>query len=82
MDFHGNDLKALVYEFMPNESLENWLHMDIEMETGQTKIRNLNLLERTNIAIDIGCALDYLHHHCPMIVVHCYLKPSNILFLL
>ena len=81
MDFHGNDFKALVYEFMPNGSLENWLHMDIETETGQTE-RNLNLLQRTNIAIDIGCALDYLHHHCPMIVVHCYLKPSNILFLL
>ena len=82
MDFHGNDFKALVYEFMPNGSLENWLHMDIEMETEQTVIRNLNLLERTNIAIDIGCALDYLHHHCPMTVVHCDLKPSNILFLL
>ncbi|XP_065636814.1 receptor kinase-like protein Xa21 [Quercus suber] len=80
MDFHGNDFKALVYEFMPNGSLENWLHMDFETETGQTE-RNLNLLQRTNIAVDIGCALDYLHHHhCPMTVVHCDLKPSNILF--
>ncbi|KAM4111301.1 hypothetical protein ACJW30_05G057200 [Castanea mollissima] len=79
MDFHGNDFKALVYEFMPNGSLENWLHMDIETEIGQTE-RNLNLLQRTNIAIDIGCALEYLHHHCLMTVVHCDLKPSNILF--
>ncbi|KAM7466607.1 hypothetical protein LguiB_014169 [Lonicera macranthoides] len=26
IDFQGNDFKALVYEFMSNESLEKWLH--------------------------------------------------------
>ena len=26
IDFQGNDLKALVYEFMTNRSLEEWLH--------------------------------------------------------
>uniref|UniRef100_A0A2N9GVF4 non-specific serine/threonine protein kinase n=1 Tax=Fagus sylvatica TaxID=28930 RepID=A0A2N9GVF4_FAGSY len=80
VDFHGNDFKALVYEFMPNGSLENWLHMDLETDNGHVEIRNLSLLQRTNIAIDVACALDYLHHHCPMPVVHCDLKPSNILF--
>jgi Leucine-rich repeat (LRR) protein len=80
VDFHGNDFKALVYEFMPNGSLENWLHMDLETDNGHIEIRNLSLLQRTNIAIDVACALDYLHHHCPMPVVHCDLKPSNILF--
>ncbi|XP_075667174.1 putative receptor-like protein kinase At3g47110 [Castanea sativa] len=79
VDFHGDDFKALVYEFMPNGNLENWLH-DLETDFGQVKMQNLNLLQRINIAIDVACALDYLHHHCPMPVVHCDLKPSNILF--
>ncbi|XP_030938744.1 probable LRR receptor-like serine/threonine-protein kinase At3g47570 [Quercus lobata] len=80
VDFHGNDFRALVYEFMPNGSLENWLHMDLETNIMQVEIRNLNILQRTNIAIDVACALDYLHNHCPMPVVHCDIKPSNILF--
>nr|XP_023892073.1 probable LRR receptor-like serine/threonine-protein kinase At3g47570 [Quercus suber] len=80
VDFHGNDFRALVYEFMPNGSLENWLHMDLETNIMQVEVRNLTILQRTNIAIDVACALDYLHHRCPMPVVHCDIKPSNILF--
>uniref|UniRef100_A0A7N2RCC8 non-specific serine/threonine protein kinase n=1 Tax=Quercus lobata TaxID=97700 RepID=A0A7N2RCC8_QUELO len=80
VDFRGNDFRALVYEFMPNGSLENWLHMDLETNMMQVEIRNLTILQRTNIAIDVACALDYLHHHCLMPVVHCDIKPSNILF--
>uniref|UniRef100_A0A7N2LKD2 non-specific serine/threonine protein kinase n=1 Tax=Quercus lobata TaxID=97700 RepID=A0A7N2LKD2_QUELO len=80
VDFHGNDFKALVFEFMPNGSLENWLHMDLETNTRQVDIQNLNLVQRISIAIDVACALDYLHHRCPMPIVHCDLKPSNILF--
>ena len=79
VDFHGNDFKALVYEFMPNENLENWLQ-DLETDFRQVEIQNLNHLQRMNIAIDFACALYYLHHHCPMPAVHCDLKPSNILF--
>ncbi|CAL5355708.1 unnamed protein product [Camellia sinensis] len=59
IDFKGNDFKALVFKFMENGSLENWVH--------------------PNIAIDVPCALDYLHHHCEMAFIHCDLKPSNIL---
>ena len=79
VDFHGNDFKALVYEFMPNGSLENWLHMALETNITLVEIPNLSILRRTNIAIDVACALDYLHHYCPMPVVHCDLKLSNIL---
>ena len=65
---------------MPNGSLEKWLHRDLETNTKQVEIQNLNILQRTNIVIDVACALDYLHHHCLVLVVHYDLKPSNILF--
>ena len=32
-----------------------------------------------NIAIDVANALNYLHHHCQTPIIHCDLKPSNIL---
>ncbi|XP_050282273.1 putative receptor-like protein kinase At3g47110 [Quercus robur] len=75
IDFKGNDFKALVYEFMPNGSLEMQLHP----EDGLKQLRSLNLLQRINIAIDVASALLYLHHHCQTPIIHCDLKPSNIL---
>ncbi|KAI3519846.1 hypothetical protein L1887_09063 [Cichorium endivia] len=72
VDFHGNDFKALVYEFMPNGSLHDWLH-SIENTS------RLNLLQRINILVDVACALNYLHNHCLPTIIHCDLKPSNIL---
>ncbi|XP_039156037.1 putative receptor-like protein kinase At3g47110 [Eucalyptus grandis] len=75
-DFNGNDFKALVYEFMSNGSLDEWLHPTTSQYTARSK---LSLLGRVNIAIDVACALDYLHHHCETPIVHCDLKPSNVL---
>ncbi|CAI0416293.1 unnamed protein product [Linum tenue] len=79
IDFQGNDFKALVYEFMVNGSLEEWLHPGLldEHETGRRE--ELSVLQRLNIAIDVGTALDYLHNDSGVPVVHCDLKPSNIL---
>ncbi|KMT00773.1 hypothetical protein BVRB_9g220540 [Beta vulgaris subsp. vulgaris] len=71
-DFQGNDVKALVYEYMPNGNLQQWIHVD-QLE------KALSLLQRVNIAIDVACALDYLHNNGDVPIIHCDLKPSNVL---
>ncbi|XP_038985177.1 probable LRR receptor-like serine/threonine-protein kinase At3g47570 [Phoenix dactylifera] len=76
VDYKGDDFKALVFEFMPNGSLENWLHPQASDQSRET---NLSLIQRLNIAVDVASALDYLHHHGPAPIVHCDLKPSNVL---
>ncbi|XP_078166445.1 receptor kinase-like protein Xa21 isoform X1 [Carex rostrata] len=76
IDHHGNDFKALIFEFMPNGSLETWLHTDT---CTNRQFRSLSLIQRLNIAIDVATALDYLHNHGPTPIIHCDLKPSNVL---
>ncbi|KNA13483.1 hypothetical protein SOVF_116320 [Spinacia oleracea] len=75
VDYQGRDFKALVYEYMVNGSLENWLHPAEVIN----KVDNLNLRQRLDIAVDVAVSLDYLHHQCGAPIVHCDLKPSNIL---
>ncbi|XP_058201408.1 probable LRR receptor-like serine/threonine-protein kinase At3g47570 [Rhododendron vialii] len=79
IDYQGNDFKALVYEFMVNGSLHEWLHPNGNEDGVHEKQRSLNLLQRLHIAIDVASALDYLHRHCWEPIVHCDLKPSNVL---
>ncbi|XP_026437712.1 probable LRR receptor-like serine/threonine-protein kinase At3g47570 [Papaver somniferum] len=78
VDFKGNEFKALVFEFMPNGSLEDWLHPTTN-NNQRLKERFLSFTERLNIATDIACALEYLHIHCQTPLIHCDLKPSNVL---
>ncbi|XP_018509698.1 probable LRR receptor-like serine/threonine-protein kinase At3g47570 [Brassica rapa] len=78
IDFQGNMFRALVYEFMPNGSLDMWLHPE-EVEEIRRPSKTLTLLERLNIAIDVASVLDYLHVHCYEPIAHCDIKPSNVL---
>ncbi|XP_073142574.1 uncharacterized protein [Henckelia pumila] len=64
------NFKAIVLEYMPNGSLEKWLY---------SSNKSLDLLQRLNIAIDTALALEYLHHGSPSPIIHCDLKPNNIL---
>ncbi|KAG6696168.1 hypothetical protein I3842_09G134700 [Carya illinoinensis] len=64
------DFKAIVLEYMPNGNLENWLYSDD---------RFLSMLQRLNIMIDVATALEYLHFGYSKTIVHCDLKPNNIL---
>ncbi|XP_050281641.1 probable LRR receptor-like serine/threonine-protein kinase At3g47570 [Quercus robur] len=66
-------------EFMENGNLDEWLHPTPRINETLEEPRSLSLLQRLNIAIDVSNALDYLHHHCQTPIVHCDLKPSNIL---
>ncbi|XP_019054652.1 PREDICTED: receptor kinase-like protein Xa21 [Nelumbo nucifera] len=64
------DFRALVMEYMPQGSLEKWLYSQNYF---------LNLLQRINIMIDVALALEYLHHNQSGPVVHCDVKPNNVL---
>jgi LRR receptor-like serine/threonine-protein kinase FLS2 len=64
------NFKSLVMEFMSNGSLEKWLYSNNHC---------LGFLQRLNIMIDVASALEYLHHGSSTTVVHCDLKPSNVL---
>ena len=79
IDYQGNDFKNLVYEFMANGNLDEWLHPTPNPNETLKEPRNLSLFRRLDIAIHVVNALDYLHHHCQTPIVHCDLKPSNVL---
>ncbi|KAG0514898.1 hypothetical protein BDA96_10G232700 [Sorghum bicolor] len=76
VDPTGADFKAIVFPYMPNGNLDMWLHPRVH-EHSERKI--LTFFQRINIALDVACALDYLHNQCVDPLIHCDLKPSNIL---
>ncbi|XP_068652682.1 putative leucine-rich repeat receptor-like serine/threonine-protein kinase At2g24130 [Aristolochia californica] len=69
------DFKALVLPYMANGSLESHLY---PAAIG-SDFSYLSLVQRVNICSDIAEGMAYLHHHSPVRVIHCDLKPSNVL---
>ncbi|KAK9066036.1 hypothetical protein SSX86_015438 [Deinandra increscens subsp. villosa] len=70
------DFKAIVLPFMANGSLDSWLYPDSGLRSGSS---DLDLIQRVKICSDIAEGMAYLHHHSPVKVIHCDLKPSNVL---
>uniref|UniRef100_A0A0A8Y4B5 non-specific serine/threonine protein kinase n=1 Tax=Arundo donax TaxID=35708 RepID=A0A0A8Y4B5_ARUDO len=65
--------KLLVYEYVENESLDRYLFGNVSSE------RLIAWSQRFKIALGTARGLAYLHHECLEWVIHCDVKPENIL---
>ncbi|KAH0671861.1 hypothetical protein KY284_022948 [Solanum tuberosum] len=66
--------RALVYEFMPNGSLEKFIY-----EERSDSVRQLGWPILYKIALGIARGLEYLHRGCNTRILHFDIKPHNIL---
>ncbi|XP_068312038.1 G-type lectin S-receptor-like serine/threonine-protein kinase LECRK3 [Pyrus communis] len=66
---YGGEHQMLVYEFMSNGSLASFLFGELRPSWCQ----------RRQIALGIARGLLYLHEECSRKIVHCDIKPQNIL---
>ncbi|KAL6847871.1 hypothetical protein ACP4OV_021999 [Aristida adscensionis] len=64
--------RALIYEYMPNGSLDQYIYSENPKEI-------LGWQKLYTIAIGIARGLEYLHHSCNTRIVHFDIKPQNIL---
>lgn len=78
IDSSGNDFKALVYEFMPRGDLHKLLYSTPHDETS-SDLCYISLAQRLSIVVNVSNALAYLHHNHQGTIIHCDIKPTNIL---
>ncbi|CAL5419220.1 unnamed protein product [Camellia sinensis] len=71
--FEGRN-RALIYEFMPNGSLEKFIH-----DGNSLTYHQLGWEALYQIAAGIARGLEYLHRGCNMRILHFDIKPHNIL---
>ena len=65
-----NDQPLLVYELMPNGTLSHFLFKEGERPTW---------LQRSEMALEVASGLHYLHEECEAQIIHCDIKPDNVL---
>ncbi|GLT61344.1 hypothetical protein SLA2020_340590 [Shorea laevis] len=65
--------RALVYDYMPNESLEKFIFV------AKDKDRFLSWEKLQDIAMGIAKGIEYLHQGCDQQILHFDIKPHNIL---
>ncbi|KAL3650701.1 G-type lectin S-receptor-like serine/threonine-protein kinase SD2-5 [Castilleja foliolosa] len=65
--------RLLAYEYMANGSLEKWLFREGQEESV------LDWDTRFSIAVGTAKGLAYLHEDCDVKIVHCDIKPENVL---
>ncbi|CAL5206569.1 unnamed protein product [Lathyrus oleraceus] len=64
--------RALVYEFMPNGSLEKHIF-------SRERLSSLSCEKMFDIALGVARGIEYLHRGCDMRILHFDIKPHNIL---
>ncbi|KQK02411.1 hypothetical protein BRADI_2g01320v3 [Brachypodium distachyon] len=67
--------RALIYEFMPNDSLEKYIFSHVSNISRQLLQPNKML----DIALGIARGMEYLHQGCNQRILHFDIKPHNIL---
>jgi serine/threonine protein kinase len=65
--------RLLAYEYMSNGSLERWIFQSSDEKP------NLDWSKRFDIALGTARGLAYLHQDCESKIVHCDIKPENVL---
>ncbi|KAL1820085.1 hypothetical protein ACET3Z_014954 [Daucus carota] len=66
--------RLLVYEFMKNGSLDKWIFFSYK-----NRERLLDWPTRFNIAVGTALGIAYFHEQCRNRIIHCDIKPENIL---
>uniref|UniRef100_A0A6N2KL57 Protein kinase domain-containing protein n=1 Tax=Salix viminalis TaxID=40686 RepID=A0A6N2KL57_SALVM len=72
----NDNSKLLVYEYLVNKSLDQWLHKEKRLASGN---HVLDWPKRLQIAVGAAQGLCYLHHDNSPPIVHRDVKSSNIL---
>ncbi|WMV16377.1 hypothetical protein MTR67_009762 [Solanum verrucosum] len=65
--------RALVYDFMPNGSLDKYI------STSQEGSPLLSWQRKYDIILGVACGIGYLHRGCDVRILHFDIKPHNIL---